>query len=232
MSTVTKVASLGAMLLVSYACGPKIEDRFNPEDTHFHPPLRTMRSASLVVVGRVTSVQPVGGVRNATRAPELRIRLARVTLAVENVLRGSRSDATLTFYYYAFSAYRGTSLPFHLYLYRPERDIRRIFFLKEEDGIVRSVGDVIDYTIPVWSGSHEGLTPPSQLCQAISWILLTPGKGAQVDTFAEHLYGGLSVAIGFDCEPYALAQLEALLTSDNTLVRTEARDIVTAARMR
>ncbi len=140
--------------------------------------LTTFLETPIVLVGLVTGVNAVGAPRQARRSPGTLLQLTRVELHVENMLRGKVESRNIKFYFFGFSdknpAYIG--LP----RYQVAIGERRIFFLTTELGRLRSVGDVLDYTLPVASGFHENIRaePEVPLRLSIPEVLLSVGKGS------------------------------------------------------
>lgn len=219
-----------AVLTTSCRSGPNLSDHFYPDDSTQRPPLQSMLKAPIVAVGSVLAVRTVGGVRRSARIPEMRIELLELMVRVENVLRGSISTPTVKVYYFMFSAHNQRL--FGVCVYTPVLQERLVLFLKEESGVIRSVGDVNDYTLRVYSGSHEGLEPPvgASLGEAISWVLLTPGKDLQPKSFVTYLGPAFSVSADLCSESCALTLLRPLLESENVSVRDRAGEIIASLR--
>lgn len=222
------VYQVGVLVLLLASCSPQphLSDLFDPIHLKTRQRLDFIESAPIVVVGRVRSVPSIGGVRSAARLPEMKIELTRISIDVENVLTGEVSGSELEFYYFVFSArnHRDLGVP----AYFPVLGERRVFFLKSEAGVIRSVGDVTNCTLRVASGSHIGFKRPanSSLGQTISLILLTPGEKCDAEVFRAQIAQAFFIATALSTESYALSLLEKLLRDNNEAVRNEAARIL------
>lgn len=172
--------------------------------------------APIVVVGVILSDtkgdKPVPSRRNGGY-PML---LCRLTVRVENALRGTLTSGTHTVYYYHLGGAYSSPRP----LGQWDGASRRIFWLRQDSGVLRTSCDGHDYcTIPVGSGSHPQYRPDPQkpLEYAVADILLTRGDGANDREFAK----------GFDYrgnipEPYFFEKLQRLAATEVSEVRTAA----------
>lgn len=221
---------LTTVLLV--CCEPTLhfDDVFDRKDINERPPLSAMMRAPIIMVGRVVSVSQIGGVRSSNAAPEIKVELVYVTVRVENVLKGRLSQRQIGYYYFQYSAW--TRVNIGVFMYRPEQGDHRIFFLREEAGVLRCVKDVTDYTLRLYTGSHAASPPSSSLPlgEKIGHILLTPGRGTREDVFARYLDDAFVTVSVITSRSVALALLDPLLNSDSDAVRKSARSIVQAIR--
>jgi hypothetical protein len=136
---------------------------------------RVFTVAPIVVVGTVTRTRQVGGPHPARRRRELLVQLMDVEIHVEDVLRGKLTLADNHFYFFGVSDENaGYSGPPR---YRVTPGERRIFFLTQEDGQLRSAGDILDYTLLVTTGRHPRQKPDEPLGDRIAEILLSPNPG-------------------------------------------------------
>ena len=137
---------------------------------------RAFTCAPIVLVGTVTEVNSVGRPTPARRSPQILLQLTKVRAHVENVLRGGIVDRDVQFYYFGYAnenhGYRGPPR-FHV-----SPGERRVFFLTRELGHLRSVGDVVDYTLFVASGSHAQFKqmPESSIGYSIASVMLSLGE--------------------------------------------------------
>ncbi|MCC7154887.1 MAG: hypothetical protein IT161_09960 [Bryobacterales bacterium] len=113
------------------------------------------------------------------------VRLVKVRLSVEQVIRGTEDDKTeVTAYYWAPEVFtNGRAL--HL----PMQGERAVHYLVTGQGQVRYVADVMRSTTPVWTGFHR--QPPKAIGTGaeakIAAVLLTPGEGMNVARFVTNL---------------------------------------------
>ena len=219
-----------AMIGASCGSGPKLSDHFSPEDISHRPPLEAMLKAPIVVVGWISAARIVGGVRTSSVIPGMKIELLKIEVEVENLLKGDVPGSEITVYYFVISPHNNKSVA--IYPYTSEAGERRMFFLRNESGVIRPVGDVNDYTLGVASGSHKGLEakPGASLGEKISWILLTPGRRFRPRPFATYLSESRAVAMSVCSESCTQALLRQLLTNDNEAVRNAASRQILALR--
>ena len=148
--------------------------------------LSKMADATVVLLGAITHVDDLGQSRKTPIRSAIRVQLTQVTVQVEQIVRGSLSSDRIQFYFFRYADDNRTALTPGGYT--PRIGERRLLFLRAEEGGLRAVGDVMDYTIRVWSGR-----PTSGLCEAqspgccIARVLLSPGEGFQPEAFARHL---------------------------------------------
>ena len=226
MRKVARLTLVTTALSVTCCNGPNLTDNFVPGDVKERPLISAMQVAPIAVVGRVVSVRQIGGVRSSASDPPLKVELVRVRLAVENVLKGPGVGRQIDVYYFQYSAY--TRVFRNVFLYRPRPGDYRIFFLREEAGVFRAIKDVSDFTLEVYSGSHQNaMLPPGSPGQAIAWVLLTPGEGIRQDVFAKFLYESFGEAAAMSSEEHALGLLGPLLRNDDEATRKAAAEMVT-----
>jgi hypothetical protein len=123
-------------------------------------------NADAIVVGRATSVDAFAPDRAHPEAG-----LTEVTLAVENVLRGDAPDHELRFYFYRIVGSFNGPTPNFLKV-----GDRAIFFLRREQGILRSVHDFWESHTKVYSGRHDAVFPDKEVQKTIAEIVITPGQ--------------------------------------------------------
>ncbi|MBL0159306.1 MAG: hypothetical protein IPP47_19670 [Bryobacterales bacterium] len=156
----------GAVVVVLCGCGNQRPHDFY--DFDFGKPVdypQLIFRSSTILVGTVRSVVCIQNGVPARRQPELLLDQMRVSLDVENVLRGNVRQSRLEFDFFTYSlsnkgGYTGPGR------YRVEAGERRIFFLTWDDGVYRSAADVRgDYSLRVWSGLHRNFVrsePPDE----------------------------------------------------------------------
>jgi hypothetical protein len=103
----------------------------------------------------------------------------RVTVSIENVLRGSLRPGALDYYYFAsVCAIMGP-------VENPTSNQRSIFFLRREHGRWRTIEDYWKNRLWIFSGRHsDDLIRGRTVYEAIPLILLTPGEGFSAERFA------------------------------------------------
>ena len=133
-----------------------------------------VQRADSIVVGTIVKLDIVA------KPPEGScLALMRVQLQIENVLKGSPSDQTLTYYY--FGPWCGTMGPVEsLHV-----NSRSIFFLRGEQGYWRALGDYWQNRLPVRSGRHpKAFGAGNPIERVIADVLLIPGEQYSAAAFA------------------------------------------------
>jgi hypothetical protein len=133
-------------------------------------------SAPLVVVGVADSDVPIGHPVPSRRDPNFPMQLHRVKIRIENVLKGSVDEPTISVYYFGFAG--GFDGPRPLGFGREPS--RRILWLRRDSGSFRMACDGWDgCTTFVKSGAHPQYRADRQqpLNRALTDILLTRGEG-------------------------------------------------------
>jgi hypothetical protein len=109
--------------------------------------------------------------------PEYPLQLRRLTVRVENVLRGAPVPETIAVYYFTWAG--GFDGPRPLGFWRLGG--RRILWLRRDSGVLRTACDGWDYcTMSVQSGAHPGYRPDprKRIDYAVADLILTRGDGA------------------------------------------------------
>lgn len=109
--------------------------------------------------------------------PTYPLQLRRLTVRVENVLKGSQIPETIEVYYLTFAGGYDGNRPLGSW----NVGNRRILWLRRDSGVLRTVCDGFDScTEGVWSGAHLHYKPDPQmpLDYALVDLLLTRGEGA------------------------------------------------------
>lgn len=105
----------GYISLISAGCArvPDLPDLFRASERvmPYDARLRGELAAPIIIVGLVETEEEVGRPRRSRGDPKLGVQLTRVEVLVEQVLRGSASRGTLTFYYYGFSPHSEAEPP-------------------------------------------------------------------------------------------------------------------------
>ena len=154
--------------------------------------------APIVVVASVLENTVVAKGAPAARLPKVLLDLHLVRCRLENLLRGQidGSDGSeFTFYYFA-----DTEFPyFYKRQFSASRGRRYIFFLNNENGVLRSIGDAGPYSLEVLSGTHPAYRAGENLGAAVADILFKLGTDYDAKTLAgelsyAYLYTQLAVA--------------------------------------
>lgn len=151
-----------------------------------------LRLVPIIVVARVEENRVVERHIHAVRYPKVYLDLHLVRCARENTLKGGVTGSELTFFYFAdtYGQYQGAAPnPRYRHLFAAEPEFRYVFFLTREGKVLRSFGDVGDYSVLVSSGKHaESPGQKKDLGEALAAILLTPGDGANLERMARQLF--------------------------------------------
>jgi hypothetical protein len=173
-----------AILAVSTtcSCGPA----FRPYDKSTN---EQAYAAPLVVVGLAENDEEIGGPTPKREDPGDTMQLHRVTVHVENVLKGAVPQRTISVYYFAFVGvyYGATPLIFG------KEPSRRFLWLRKDKGQYRMACDGCNCTAPIMSGAHPGfkMTPGEPIERAMTDLLLTRGEGPVDDRqFAQEIERG------------------------------------------
>jgi hypothetical protein len=188
MSLVKFIRLLGFMFLVGCAPAVELRDTFQATDYRlsFEQRLRFEASAPTIVVGRVLEVNNIGRPKRSAGDLRIKTQLAEIKISIEVVIKGGARESTINFYYFVYSSESDVDLGVPRYL--PEIGQRRIYFLRRQGGIYRSIGDVLDYTLQVRSGLHRNtLCREKQPGCCIAELLLVPGEDLDVPSFVAGL---------------------------------------------
>lgn len=157
------------------------------------------RVAPVVLAGVVTSNEVLGPPRPAAAVPGLDLVPRRVSVAVEEVLRGA-TDASATFVYFESSPASASPNPFRKFRFGAVAGQRYLFYLTADAGGLRAIGDDGPYTLAI----HSGKIQPVKLTGSRDWtpeagrqmaeLLLTLRPGANSTTLAASLddYRGIA----------------------------------------
>ncbi len=130
-------------------------------------------SAPLVVVGLAENDERIGQPTPSRQDP---MQLHRITVHVENVLKGAVSQRTIPVYYFAISGpYYGQ----HPLIFGREPS-RRILWLRKDQGKYRIACDGSpDCTMRIMSGAHPGfrMNPGDPIERTMTDLLFTRGEG-------------------------------------------------------
>jgi len=183
--------------------------------------------APIIVLGRVLDAQDVGDATPSAGDSRVIVQLTRITIDIEQVVKGIPATNPMWFYYFTFSALNRTSLGVPCYL--PAVGQRRLFFLTPAGNIYRSVGDLTDYTLPVMTGTH-----PKDFCRGktpgccIANILLVPGTNMDVRFFRAYLTYAHYAAGVLCSKTVARRLMELLERNSDKAIADAAREEVRA----
>jgi hypothetical protein len=191
--------------------------------------------APLIVVGLVVDNRVIGRHLPAARYKGFYLDLHSVRLKRENTLQGSLTGSELTFFYFSGSRYpedKNSAYPppnpLYKRLFEAEPGSRYLFFLTRDDEILRSIGDVGDYSIPVLTGAHaERLTGGEDIGKRVSEILLSRGDGVDPDRMAKKLLEYSRIADEWSSRSFTV-QLLRQLSSLGEPVRSQACGVLVA----
>ena len=203
-----------AMLLLGVSCGrsPRLVD-YNVNADY----LTEIFPAPLVVVAVIASDTLVRDPVSSHSDLGLLLQLRKVRVRVENVLRGKTSCGAMTIYYFGWHDYTGGNRPLGAW---KEGD-RRIFWLREDSGVLRTACDARDCTMPVYSGAHPHYKADQQkpLGYALADIWFTRGEGATDADFVRQVDWGYPSTVP---ETYLIEKLQRLAAAGIPSVRAAA----------
>jgi hypothetical protein len=171
-------------------------------------------AAPLVVVGVAEGDELIGRPVPA----KYPLQLHRVTVHVENLLKGTIPEHTITVYYFAFANLNQGSriLIFH------QEPVRRVLWLRKDGGVYRTACDWQNCTVWVESGAHPGYRPEpnASMDQTLTELCLTRGEGPMDDhRFAREM----SYIVGrAGLDGYTIEKLRHLALSESSEVKYAA----------
>src|SRR6185312_7737478 len=165
-----------------FACnsGPTFHVNSPDKATFFRDPA----SAPIIVVGRILSNEKTGKVRQwhpkEDSISTYHVQLFRVTVEIENILRGGPLPKKPEIYYFALAGNVGGPPGIALTSISGtwHKGDRGLFFLREESGKLRTECDLsVRCVPPILSGSHPNfkVDPKQPLAYSIVDLLLTRG---------------------------------------------------------
>ena len=220
-------AAVVYLALCSCARAADVRDRYDTRNARPNPTY--MLSAEVVIVATVLSDLPDGPPQPATLYPDVSLQRRRVRCVAENVLKGEVDLGSLEFYYFTLAREQvNLSARQHVVLapgYEAKRGKRYAFFLVRESGVLRSVGDVFNYSVPVLAGAHVdgGLSAEVPLGRALARILLTPGTGYNEHCFTD----GPLIALS---QYYLSTKAETINLLESSLTHADVRVRACACR--
>jgi len=174
-----------------------------------------LKIAPIVIVGVVEENRIVRRHVEAARYPDVYLDLHKVRCRRENTLKGGLTGPEVEFYYFADGRYPSTPNPTYKRLFNATPRSRYLFFLKWERGVLRSIGDVGEYSFLIATGAHEEVpTEYADIGRRLAEILLTPGVGADLDRLSEPmlLTETTDIADSWGSRPYTVELLRRLLS--------------------
>lgn len=217
-------ALLAVVVALSFAsCQPSAKLQIRPISAPTYREL-TYRSF-IVLVGSVTAVHVVGPEVKTGDKHKYPLRLQRITVQVENVLKGRPKAGKIAFYRYGWSPDQPMVGPWGNVV--PGE--RNVFFLDQEGGVLRATADLYPSHIEVLSGRHPGYKPRvgQSTEESIAEILLTPGEDVHPAAFSQGLRTASAIAIELVGPPGTLRIMGPLLTSKEAVLRQQACSVMT-----
>lgn len=222
ISRLAPLALIGLIELSTSACNrvPQLVPQDPPDEyvDEYSP-----AAAPIVIVGVLGEDVPVGRIQTVKSRfySYVQVRLRRVRVKVENVLRGQVEEKVWVYYFEIASTYTG---PPPLGYWKSTLDRhgkRKLLYLRRDGEVIRTACDLHNCCVlDVDSGSHRNYKPGAAKSfeERKADILLTEGEGAAAQTFASNL----SYAIGHVRLTIALPRVEALTASNSLPIQKEA----------
>ncbi len=184
-----------------------------------------MEKASIVVIGKVAEVKVVGPEVRTSDEHRYPLRLQRLAIQAENVLKGEARSGRMIFYRFAWSPDRAMVGPWGILV----PGDRSVFFLDTEDGVLRSIIDLYPSHIEVRSGGHASYKPRAEqsLEESIAELLLTPGTDTRPEVFSQALQVASAISIELIGHAGTLRLMKPLLASEEPLLKKRACSVMT-----
>lgn len=194
-------------------------------------PANPRESVPIIVVASVEENQVVARHVESARYKGVFLDLHSVGCKRENSLKGGLSEKELRFFYFADSRPPGSDAkpnPLYKRLFKAELGSRYLFFLTRDGDVLRSIGDVGDYSLRIATGRHtERPTGPEEIGKRMAEILLNPADGADLDLMANTLLGSSEAADYWGSRPFTVQLLRQLLPLGEP-IRSEACGVLVA----
>ncbi len=173
--------------------GPRFLDQQSPQSEEDY--IAQVSSAPIVIVGVIEADSLVRAPIPSHWNENVPLQLRKLSIRVENVLRGGAIPGQVTAYYFTFAGSFDGPRPMGVWLIPGHSTpaMRRIFWLKYDHSQLRTACDGWDRcTIAVLSGAHLNYKPDSRpLGYALGDILLTRGASVSDNRFALQIQSGL-----------------------------------------
>jgi hypothetical protein len=226
------LALLAGLTAVGCQTHPKLVDYMgttvgDPQPfSNWQPDAREL--APIIVVAYVERNEIVAKHVEAAHYRGVYLDLHAVRCKVENSLKWVLADTEPTFYYFGDGKYPDSKW-IRRATFQAEPGSRYLFFLtRDRDGVLRSIGDVGDYSILISTGAHPmSLTKDRDVGTLISEILLTMGEGADLERTAKLLLQYSRIADVWGSRPLSVQLLRRLLTLPEPL-GSQACGVLTA----
>ena len=194
-------------------------------------PADPRESVPIIVVASVEENQVVASHVEAARYKGVFLDLHSVRCKRENSLKGGLSEQELRFFYFADGRPPGSDAkpnPLYKRLFKAESGSRYLFFLTRDGDVLRSIGDVGDYSLRIATGRHsERPTRTEEIGKRMAEILLTPADGADLDLMANTLLRSSEFADSWGSRPFTVQLLRQLLPLGEP-IRSEACGVLVA----
>lgn len=185
-----------------------------------------LESAPVILVAQLVKDDAVGQSHPSRWSPDQPMQLYRITVHVENVLRGNVQSGLIRIYY--LIDIRASEGPPRMGMMGHGGNWRvgdRItFFLRWDSGVLRTWFDTFAVgTIPVLTGPHPNYTPRlgESVEDSVVDILLDRGRGCDNTQWAHAILVSTSKAYNFDLA-YTVRKLRQIAASYVTEVRRAA----------
>ncbi len=218
-------AAVLCFVLLSFSgCGGPFEDNYDPRD--LTTGVDCFAVAPIVLVGTITGVQQTGRTRPTRKGGEYLLDPVQISVNVQHVLKGHVDLRTIQVFGFRYNTRTGHEPEGGGFI--PRIGDYRMFLLKEERGRLRIVGDDVhgSDTPIIYTGDHRTIDASilNDPGKAISWVLLTPGDGARINTGFFELYrnAAIALAVTHDKE-WVLSLLNRLTTYPDRDIQTRAR---------
>lgn len=178
-------------------------------------------SATIVAVGVISGDTLIRSPVPRHSNPTIPLQLRRLTVHVENVLKGASIPATIDVYYFTWAGGFDGPRPLGFWSVGD----RRIFWLRTDHGVLRTVCDGWDgCTEAVWSGAHPNYRPNPQ--KPLEYTLvdfhLTRGTGP-VNKIAFATEVSVQEPVGTPgLEEYAIGKLKHLALTEQDEIKSSA----------
>jgi hypothetical protein len=216
---------LCAVIMLSTAC-ERVPPLVEYESSGGGLTQQGIASVPIVIVGRILAHSEIGRPHPSRWDSKYPMQLYKVTVQVENVLRGDIESGTVSVFYlknlYASDGPARMGVVGRGGQWRVGD--RLIWFLRRDAGVLRTVLDTwAQCAKPVFTGSHVNYRPRPEetLAQMIVDILLDRGEGCSDQQMAEAL--SKSVPEGFDLT-YTVKKVRRLSEDKSPEIRKAARE--------